>query len=113
MTTTYLWVIAQLDTKPQEGNLTDVVSTIHWRRQATAINGEETYFADTYGSVACPSPSDTDFTAYPDLTYEQVCEWLDSLLDVATIDAGLDANIALQINPPIIVLPLPWDSQPV
>lgn len=33
--TTYNWVINQMDTKPTEDGLTDVVSVIHWSRIAT------------------------------------------------------------------------------
>ena len=113
MTTTYEWVISQMDTKPQDGGLNDVVSTIHYRRNATAIDGDKTYFADSYGAMGCATPSETDFTAYPDLTFEQVCSWLENGLDVVAIDAGLDSQIENQINPPIVVKPNPWLAQPV
>ena len=49
---------------------------------------------------------------YPDLTFEQVCGWLDAGVDVEAEDAKLDANIANQIDPPVIVLPNPWDVAP-
>ena len=58
--------------------------------------------------MGCQTPSETDFTAYPDLTFEQVCSWLDAGLDVASIDAGLQQNIDNQINPPVVARPLPW-----
>ena len=108
MTTTYNWVVSQMDTKPQEGNLTDVVVTVHWRRNALSVDGEKTYFADVYGAMACATPSETDFTAYPDLTFEQVCGWLDAGNNVEELNANLDDQIENQINPPIIVLPNPW-----
>lgn len=113
MITTYNWVISQMDTAPSLDGLTDVVVTVHWRRNANAIDGDKTYFADVYGSMACATPSATDFTAYPDLTYEQVCGWLDAGNDVAALDAQLDAQIDNLINPPIIILPNPWDVAPV
>ena len=56
----------------------------------------------------CQSPSETDFTAYPDLTYDQICSWLDAGLNVAELDADLDSQIENIINPPIVTLPLPW-----
>lgn len=108
MTTTYEWVVSQMDTKPQEGNLIDVVVTIHWRRNAVAVEGDKTYYADIYGAMGCATPSDTDFTAYPDLTFEQVCGWLDAGNDVEALDANLDAQIENQLNPPIVAYPLPW-----
>jgi hypothetical protein len=97
-----------MDTKPQEGELNDVVSTIHWRRNAVAVDGDKTYYADAYGAMACETPSETDFTAYSDLTFEQVCAWLEAGLDVEAWNANLDAKIEAQINPPIVAYPLPW-----
>jgi hypothetical protein len=104
MAVTFEWIIVQLDTKPQEGQLNDVVSVVHWRRKAV----EENYSAESYGAMACPTPSETDFTAYPDLTQAQVESWLDAGLDVFTIDNGLVNQIDAEKNPPIVVLPLPW-----
>ena len=101
------WVINQMDTIPKEGTLLDVVSVIHWSRIAT----QDEIVVSSYGTMNCTTPSETDFTAYPDLTQAQVEGWLDAGLDVPTIDANLDKQIENIINPPIIVLPLPWQSQ--
>ena len=106
--TTYQWVINQMDTKPTEDGLTDVVVTIHWTRTAEQFVGEEAILVSSYGTMGCETPSSTDFTTYPDLTYEQVCGWLDVGLNVTAIDLGLDQQIENIINPPVIVLPLPW-----
>lgn len=106
--TNFFWSVYQLDTVPQEGNLMDVVITVHYGR--TAVDGE--YTAYSYGTMGCQTPSETDFTAYPDLTFEQVCGWLDAGLPVESIDAGLQQDIDNQINPPVIVLPLPWQPEP-
>lgn len=108
MSTTYQWVINQMDTAPSLDGLTDVVVTVHWTRTAEQYVGGEPINVSCYGTMDCTTPSSTDFTAYPDLTYEQVCGWLDAGLDVASIDLGLDGQIENIINPPIIVLPLPW-----
>jgi len=110
MSTTYQWVINQMDTKPTEDGLTDVVVVVHWTRTAEKYVGGEPILVSSYGTMGCQTPSSTDFTAYPDLTYEQVCGWLDAGLDVPAIDLGLDQQIENIINPPIIVLPLPWQS---
>jgi len=104
MAVEFKWIIVQLDTKPKEDGLQDVVSVVHWRRNAT----EESYIAESYGTMGCATPSSTDFTAYPDLTQKQVESWLDSGLDVKAIDSNLMSDIETQKNPPIVVLPLPW-----
>ena len=100
------WVIAQLDTAPSEDGLTDVVKTVHWRYEGKDGN----YATEVYGAMGCASPSDTDFTAYEDLTYEQVCAWLEAGNDVEALDNNLAAQIENLKNPPIIHLPLPWDK---
>jgi hypothetical protein len=108
MATKFNWVINQLDTAPSLDGLTDVVTVVHWTRTAEQYVGGEPINVSVYGTMGCTTPSATDFTAYPDLTYEQVCSWLDAGLDVAAIDLGLDNQIENIINPPIIVLPLPF-----
>ena len=108
MSATYYWVIESMQTAPSLDGLTDVVVCVNWRRSATTIVDEKTYYTDVYGAMACQTPSSTDFTAYPDLTYEQVCGWLDAGLDVPALDANLDGQIENIINPPIVTLPLPF-----
>ena len=102
--TEYKWVISAMDTAPSDDALTDVVKAVHWRYQAQ----DAEYFADVYGSMACATPSDTDFTAYADLTEDQVITWLEAGNDVDALKGYLDAQIENQKNPPIVNLPLPW-----
>ena len=111
MSTTYNWVINELSTAPSEDGLTDVVKVVHYTRTAEQFVGGEPINVSSYGTMGCTTPSSTDFTAYPDLTQEQVCSWLDLGLDTEAIDLGLDKQIEDIINPPLIVLPLPWQSQ--
>jgi hypothetical protein len=106
--TIYKWVVSQLDTAPSEDGLTDVVKVVHWRYQAEQVDGDKTYNAEVYGAMGCATPSETDFTAYADLTYDQVCEWLVAGNDVAALDSNLVSQIENQKNPPIINKPLPW-----
>lgn len=102
----YTWVISQLETAPEEGNLNDVVKIVHWRYKG--VDGD--YFAEIYSSYSCPSPSETDFTAYPDLTEADVIAWLEAGIDVDALKANIDSQIETQKNPPIVVLPLPWQN---
>jgi hypothetical protein len=110
MANSYQWIVSQLDTAPSQDGLTDVVKTVHWRRSANDGAGHS---AEIYGSMGCNTPSETDFTAYPDLTFEQICGWLENGLDVNALNTTLDTQIENIINPPIIVLPLPWVPTPL
>jgi hypothetical protein len=100
------WVISTLDTAPSFDGLTDVVKTVHYRYQGQ----DEQYFAEVYGTMGCATPSDTDFTAYEDLTYEQVCLWLESGLNKEAMDLNLATQIENLKNPPIVNLPLPFSN---
>ena len=108
--TKYKWIINQLDCVPSDGDLQDFVVVCHWNRNANAIVDDKEYFASVYGSQSFSKENVTNFIPYEELTYEIVCGWLDSSMDVAALDLNLDAQIENQVNPPIIVLPLPFQN---
>ena len=110
MAITYNWIISAMDVVPKEGELVNVVSVVHWRRQGTEVVDGKTYTAEVYSTYSCPSPSSTDFTAYPDLTQAQVESWLNAGLDVPSIDQNIATQIEQQINPPVVTPPLPWNQ---
>ena len=102
---TILWLIERLLVKPTEGSNTDVVITADWR-----CNGSQESFSGTcYGSCSFAPPTGS-FTPYPDLTQEQVLGWCYANgVDQAAIEANVSLQIANQINPPVVSLPLPWN----
>lgn len=107
MANTYTWVIEQMECAAQEAGKTDVVITVHWRQNAT--NG--TYNATVYGTAALTYTAGSPFTPYADLTQEQVVGWVQAALGTeqcAQLTANLDAQIANQVNPPVVTPPLPW-----
>ena len=103
-----LWLIERLLVKPTEGSNIDVVITADWR-----CNGSnETYSGTCYGSCSFAAPSGS-FTPYEDLTQEQVLGWCyENGVDKVAIEANVTAQIQNQINPPVVVLPLPWVPVP-
>lgn len=108
MSNTYKWIISQLECYPQHEGRTDVVVTVHWRRQATDGNGNN---GEIYGSQVIAFNPSEPFTAYLSLTQKQVEGWLEEALGADTLavqEAILDQQISDLINPPIITLPLPW-----
>ena len=113
MATIYKWAISAMDTAPSDDGLTDVVKTVHWRRNAILEQGDKTYYGDVYGALGCSAPDPMAFVPYSQLTFDEVCAWLEAGLDVVSLDAALDSQIANQINPPIVQLPLPWAPAPV
>lgn len=104
----YNWIISAMENYPKADGLDNVVFQVHYRRQANEVDGEKTWFAETYSVVNVPAPSPDDYTPYEDLTFEQVCGWLEGILDVQAIDDSLANQIEEQKNPKVLQLPLPW-----
>ena len=105
---TILWLIERLLVKPTEGSNTDVVITAEWR-----CNGSQDNYSGTcYGSCSFQPPSGS-FTPYEDLTEQQVLDWCyENGVDKNAIEANVTLQIENQINPPVVVLPLPWVPVP-
>jgi hypothetical protein len=94
---TITWTIAQLDRQTSDG----LVTTAHWR--VDAVDGD--YSAGSYGTVGFER-GDT-FIAYDSLTEAQVIAWVKDKLEVADIEAGLTAQIAVK-KAPTTAVGVPW-----
>ena len=101
---TISWIIERLLVKPTEGSYTDVVINADWR-----CNGSQDNYSGTcYGSCSFAAPSGS-FTPYNELTEQQVLDWCyQNGVDQKAIEANVVIQIANQINPPVVALPLPW-----
>ena len=108
METNFQFVISQLNCAVESDGLPNVINMIHWRYNATKVEGQKTYFAETYGASSVAQPNPQNFTPYADVTEEEVINWLEQILPVEAMQLSLEANIALQINPIEVTLPLPW-----
>jgi hypothetical protein len=95
-----------LETRPNVGELADVVSTVHYRRAAT--NG--TYIVEMCGAIGYAAPSEDNFIPHSELTQEIIETWLNSSVDVEAIDAELNTKLENLKNPSVVILPLPWET---
>jgi len=111
-TTVFEWVISQLNCAVESEGLPDVINVIHWRYNATQEHDGKIYFADPYGSSSVAQPNPQDFIPYADVTEAEVIGWLEEILPVEAMQLALENNIALQINPVEVTLPLPWLPSP-
>ena len=99
-----------MESLPTDGDLKDFVINVHWNRNAKeTINGVD-YFASVYGAQSFSKDDVANFIPYEDLTYDILCGWLDASIDTEALDLNLDAQIENQVNPPIVVLPLPFTN---
>lgn len=104
--TEFKWIISAMECIKNDGDLQDVVITIHWRYQAE----KENVSTDIYGATSMPLPTGEDFTPYEELTKEQVCGWLEATLDVEQMQENLEAQLDLIINPINVTLPPPFEN---
>ena len=104
---TYNWNIECLDCYPEREGKPYLVHTVHWR--LNAVDGD--YSASGYGTVGLTYDASAPFTPFSELTPAQVVGWVQAALgaeQIAQMEAALAANIAAQINPPVVSPPLPW-----
>jgi hypothetical protein len=111
-TTVFQWVISELNCAVESEGLPDVINVIHWRYNATQEHDGKIYFADTYGANGVAQPNPQNFIPYADVTEAEVIGWLEEILPVEAMQLALEKNIALQINPVEVTLPLPWLPTP-
>ena len=104
MAIVYMWTFPQFDVVPSEGELSDVVKTIHWTY--SALDGA--YQASTYGLVELPIPSPPDFIPYANLTEEWAINVVSKSVNVSEMKQKLAAIIAEQKNPPILPMAPPF-----
>lgn len=98
------WVIEGMQSKPQDGQYTDVVITAFWR----CNRSDQGFTSTVYGSCAFSQPGDP-FTPYADLTQDQVLGWCwASGVDKDATEISVAQQLEALINPPVVQLPLPW-----
>lgn len=111
MAITNTWVINQMNEYPELDGEQDVVFQVHY-----TLNGTDgTYNGSVYGSVGVTIDAEAPFTPYAQLTQDQVIGWVQTALgaeQVAAMEANVAQQIADQINPPVVTLPLPWATTP-
>lgn len=87
-----------------ERNTDDGVVVAHW--QVSKASGDNT--ATSYGTCSfTPDSSAEGYIAYADLTEANVIAWVQEALDTESLEASLDADLAEQASPTILV-GKPW-----
>jgi hypothetical protein len=107
----YDWIIDTLWVKPTDGPLSKVVITAAWRCTGTEQSGDKTYTASVYSTCSFSPPDPESFIDFDDLTLAQVLNWVyASGVDKQVTEDAVAQQIENQINPPVIMPPLPWAS---
>lgn len=110
MATTYTWTVTAMDEYPEQDGEQDVVFNVHWT--CSGVDGE--YSASVYSTQSVTADPAEPFTPYAELTQEQVLGWIWAAgVDKDATEAAVGQQIANQINPPVVSLPLPWATPAV
>ena len=105
MANIYTWTIENMATQLQLDSYSDVVIEVGWSCTGT----DDTYYAIVPGLTRVTFAGGSDFTPYADLTQDQVLGWIWTAgVDKVNVELDLASQIELQVNPPVVVLPLPW-----
>lgn len=99
---TYTWNNKTVDTYPSLEGETSVIFNVHWRLAGTDDSDNT---GSVYGTQSIETSDLSDFTAFADITEEQINEWTEAALGeekVAELKANIDALIEQQINPTVV-----------
>lgn len=108
--TTYAWGQPVLYTQLSLDGLTDVVVQIAWNRVGVLVDGDKTYTSTILGVLNCAPPDPISFVPYSELTFADICGWLDQSYNLEELNARIDKQIAEQMVVEPVVLPNPWDA---
>ena len=120
MANTYTWQIDAVDAYPSAQGQTNLVYNAHWRVTATSptthtvTNPDNTtatvpYQSSVYGTQAIVYNASNTYIPSANLTKAEVIGWVQAAMGataVTALEAALDAQIALQINPTSVTLQL-------
>jgi hypothetical protein len=97
--TTFNWTISQMDRLTADG----FVTTVHYNVTAT----NDTYSANTYGTVGYTQEQGETYIPYADLTEATVIGWVQTSLGKDAVESSLQSQIDAQ-KAPVQASGLPW-----
>jgi len=91
------WTITSMNRTLAEGDLSDVVKTLHWQVTDSQTVDEIVHSGRCYGTVGLPEPDADNFTAYADITEADAIAWAKAVIGAEQVTAYEDA-VANQIE---------------
>ena len=115
MAITYKWTINQMNAHIQAEGEDNVIFTVHWTYSGSEESGGKIYQASQIGAQSFTYVAGEPFVPYADTeAFEAVViGWLEGALDVPSMAANIEAQIAKQITPVNEDLYFTWDNPPV
>tara|TARA_R110002153_G_scaffold89776_1_gene219607 strand:- start:2 stop:370 length:369 start_codon:yes stop_codon:yes gene_type:complete len=101
MAITYKWTINQMNAHIEADGEQNVIFTVHWTYSGSEEVGGKTYYASSIGAQGFTYKAGEPFVPYADTeAFEAiVIGWLEGVLDVPSMEAGMAAQIQKEITP--------------
>jgi hypothetical protein len=96
------WTVSTMERTLTDGDLSDVVTTLHWQVTDSETVGDVTHSGRCYGSVGLAAPDAEDFTDYADLTEADAIAWAKAAIgadQVTAYEEKVASQIELSKNP--------------
>lgn len=103
--TTYTWTITTIDVTPELNGLSNVVINVNW--VFTGAN-ENNVSGSLPGISEFLSPDSQNYIPYDQLTYEDVCTWLETVNNMTDLKQKIDITISDVTNPTYGTDQFPW-----
>jgi hypothetical protein len=95
---------------PQTEGRTNVVTEVHWTCSVEQEQDDQTYSASDFGVCEFVYKGG-NFVDYDSLTLDDVLSWVwESGVEKTDVEAKVKLKIADLINPPVVLLALPWSQ---
>lgn len=94
----YKWKIENLLVTKSQNGLVDVIKKIYWGRYVQEVVNGQVYVAEKYGEFFLTPADPENFTEFQNLTYEQLCTWLEAILPVEFIDSRINGILDIRIQ---------------
>ena len=110
----YKWDIPQMNAHIQADGQDNVIYTVHYRYTGSEESGGKTYSSTNIGTQSYTYVAGEPFVPYEDTeAFENVViGWLEGALDVPSMAANIEAQIAKQITPVNEDLYFTWQNPP-
>ena len=115
MAITYKWNINQMNAHIEADGEQNVIFTVHWTYSGSEESGGQQYQASQIGAQSFTYVAGEPFVPYEDTeAFENVViGWLEGALDVPSMAANIEAQIAKQITPVNEDLYFTWQNPPI
>ena len=84
------------------------VTTVTYAYNAINSSGYTTSISGQLGFNQVMDTPEHPYIPYSALTETEVFTWLDTYVDVVALQSQLEINLYEKMNPPVVILPLPW-----